>query len=400
MKSRPRPALRAAVRRSVASESPTGRAMPSRSPEPDGSSVVTTIQSASRRRQRAVRPCDRRRAPPPSGDPRRSACRPVPSWPTANGTSPRSRARRREHRREHVRQVDLGVDLLHDLAVVLDLHVEPIAGERRALLRLRGRRRHACDRGHRLRCRRRGRSRGARPTPWRCRLRGFRPGVRFPLGGFGLFLQLGGAELEPVTMPSIRWFISRRDPLALFRRQVLRLFAWRHDLAVHLAPDRRHVDLDPVLRVDRGHRLPHGVRAIAVTRGGGAGGAPTGRLAAAAAPGGVAGGGGPWRRRSRRRNRRRGGVAVGGAIVRRRRTIAARRTRSGPCAGTGAADPNRDPVVSACCPVRLPVVPGAPAASGPGRGDRPCRPPLAALQLDVVEKHRGFAERVGDWSCR
>ena len=48
MKSAPSPALRAAVRRKFASESPTGRAMPSLRPDPDGSGVVTTIQSASR----------------------------------------------------------------------------------------------------------------------------------------------------------------------------------------------------------------------------------------------------------------------------------------------------------------------------------------------------------------
>ncbi len=45
MKARPRPALRALVRRSVCSESPTGRAMPNLSPDPVGSAVATTIQS-------------------------------------------------------------------------------------------------------------------------------------------------------------------------------------------------------------------------------------------------------------------------------------------------------------------------------------------------------------------
>ncbi len=43
MKSNPSPALRAAVRRNVASESLTGRAIPSRRFEPDLSSVVTTM---------------------------------------------------------------------------------------------------------------------------------------------------------------------------------------------------------------------------------------------------------------------------------------------------------------------------------------------------------------------
>ena len=48
MNARPRPALRALVRRRACSESPTGRAMPNRSPEPVGSAVDTTIQSPTR----------------------------------------------------------------------------------------------------------------------------------------------------------------------------------------------------------------------------------------------------------------------------------------------------------------------------------------------------------------
>ena len=48
MKSRPRPAFRAAAIRSVASESLTGRAIPRRSPDPDLSWVVTITQSLRR----------------------------------------------------------------------------------------------------------------------------------------------------------------------------------------------------------------------------------------------------------------------------------------------------------------------------------------------------------------
>ncbi len=92
MNARPNPALRALVRRSACSESPTGRAMPNRSPEPVGSAVDTTIQSPTRSVPEGA-PADV--ILPPMLSIRflsSSVCvYSLPSLPTANGISPRSR---------------------------------------------------------------------------------------------------------------------------------------------------------------------------------------------------------------------------------------------------------------------------------------------------------------------
>ena len=140
MNSSPNPALRAVVRRRSLSRLPTGRAMPKRSPAPERSGMVTTIQlparlvpgvsstrdDVERRELRAIGVVGRVEMPVLADGERNLAA-------VAAGVG--------EDGGEQVRQVDLGVDLLHDLAVALHPHVQLIAGER-GLPR------------HRLRCRR------------------------------------------------------------------------------------------------------------------------------------------------------------------------------------------------------------------------------------------------------
>ena len=135
MKPRPSPALRAAVRRSSSSASPTGRAMPNFNPDPVGSAAVTTTHSGST----TVPGARIGVASPPSEPCDRLAIR-VGRRVERAGLVDRERhfaavaARGREDRGEQVRQVDLGVDLADDLAVLRDAHVHAAAGERRLAL--------------------------------------------------------------------------------------------------------------------------------------------------------------------------------------------------------------------------------------------------------------------------
>ena len=225
MNSRPKPALRAGglAQRSSASRPPAARCR-SAGPTPIGSAVVTTIQSrsigcraaysASRRRRRALRSsCDRRR----------SARRAVRPWPRRTALRRCRGASSANTVGEQVRQIDLGVDLLHDLAVPLDAHVEVLAGKRgfpchrfRRLRRRdgfsgsggwRGRRRgsraggrrrlgrcHGCEDRRRRRQRCAGRRNRRRNRPHR-HLGGRGRGL---LCGFRLLLKLGGGELKPL----------------------------------------------------------------------------------------------------------------------------------------------------------------------------------------------------------
>ena len=129
MNSSPKPAFLAVVRRRSLRRLPTGRAMPKRSPAPERSGIVTTIQLSTR----LVPVLSSMRDTSSVASFARSALVGRVEMPVL---ADRERnlaavaARVGEDRGEQVRQIDLGVDLLHDLAVALHSHVQLIAGER------------------------------------------------------------------------------------------------------------------------------------------------------------------------------------------------------------------------------------------------------------------------------
>ena len=284
--------------------------MPSLRPDPDGSGVVTTIQSANRAvagpSTLATLPSDSTRAR--SASLRVYSC---PVRPIANGTSLPITTRCRKHGGEDVGHVDFGVGLADDLAVALDTDVEPAARQRRCCAWPRTsscwsrlsmspwRRRRLARRGRcrgpvswrwggwRHRHRRRGRRGGAGPMRVISRLaaatscaafvRSAAPPTRVglgrrPLGGFALRPPPAPPHPRasavpwrrvwiPCTMPSIRWLTSLGNSLPLFRSQRFGT-AFGNDLAEHLAPDRREIDHQ--LRLAAVHR--HGLTGRARSR--------------------------------------------------------------------------------------------------------------------------------------
>ena len=393
MKARPRPALRALVRRSVCSESPTGRAMPNRSPEPVGSAVATTIQSPT-----LVVPAGASAfvTLPPMRFELLLVVVGLRVEPSVFADRERNLApiapRRREDRGEQVRQVHFGVGGAHNLAVAFEGDVEPRARERR--LSPRGRRTHGSH-GSGGRTRRgagRGLDRGGRRLRFRVR-RALRLG--------DTFLRFGRAELDPLRDAEHALVDLGHDPLA-FRLGELLPLPFGHELPHDVAPHRPDVDHDAVawrgVGIGREPRRPAEAAAIGERRrrrtDGDAGGGAAAEDAARRAVGRRAVG-----RRARAgalRLRRLGGgrARTAGAAARAWRAVGSRRGRQpgsravavrlaapaaaacgcGAGAGRGSVS-TRAPRLPSAPPNRPPTGPGRRrlAAADEGRAARCCR---------------------------